>query len=206
MIYIDIDIMINIDIHKLHYNTPNESYNFPVKFCSNSANSIVAGTPTTRSTRYGVFGDPLSAIIIHNSLRKLEFSLSDYRSFHSATYNDRSNMLLLSCFPWWHSSPLVFVVCVFMYGGCRFKCSCTIGCRNQIECADVFECMIFRTLTNNTLHPLWGLGYLVIVVCDEIGDPLLVYYKLIDSENQRTISFHGPVGASLTGRFPGCEV
>ena len=32
MIYIDIDIMINIDIHKLHYNTPNESYSFPWNF------------------------------------------------------------------------------------------------------------------------------------------------------------------------------
>ena len=48
MIYINIDIVINIDIHKLHYNTPNESYNFPVEFCSNSVNSIAAGTPTTR--------------------------------------------------------------------------------------------------------------------------------------------------------------
>jgi len=183
MIYIDIDIMINIDIHKLHYNTPNESYNFPVKFCSNSANSIVAGTPTTRSTRYGVFGDPLSAIIIHNSLRKLEFSFSEYRSFQLATYDDRSDMLLLSRFPWRHSSSLLFV------------CSCTIGCRNQVECADVFGCMIFRTLTDNALHHLWGLGYLVIVVCDEIGDPL--YDKLSDSENILGLQHHCPSSHNL---------
>ena len=127
--------MINIDIDILHYNAPNESYKFLVKFCSNSTNSIVAGAPTIRSTRYGTFGGPLSAIIIQNSLRKLEFSFSDYRSFQLATYDDRSDMLLLSRFPWRHSSQLVFM------------CSCTIN-------LPIANCILKYRSQNNVKLPM----------------------------------------------------
>ena len=68
-------------------------------------------------------------------------------------------------------------VCVFMYDKMQKP---DIMC----WCVWMYDIQYFdRQCT--TLHLLWGLGYLVILVCDESGDPLLVYDKLIDSEPPR---------------------